>query len=71
MLIAAFGAMAYYTWTKNQELVGRTRELKELSQYNMTDFSNAMSNEGIDMPSTIQEMVDLYDKSVQDKQRIE
>ena len=71
MLIAAFWAMAYYTWMKNQELIGRTRELKELNQYNMTEFSNAMSNEGADMPTTIQEMVDVYDKATQDKQRIE
>jgi hypothetical protein len=63
--------MAYYTWMKNQELIGRTRELKELNQYNMTEFSNAMSNEGADMPTTIQEMVDVYDKATQDKQRIE
>lgn len=71
MLIAAFWAMAYYTWMKNQELIGRTWELKELNQYNMTEFSNAMSNEGADMPTTIQEMVDVYDKATQDKQRIE
>jgi hypothetical protein len=63
--------MAYYTWMKNQELIGRTWELKELNQYNMTEFSNAMSNEGADMPTTIQEMVDVYDKATQDKQRIE
>jgi hypothetical protein len=30
-----------------------------------------MNSEGVDMPTTIQEMVDLYDKSLQDKKRIE
>jgi hypothetical protein len=45
--------------------------LKELNQYNLSDFTRAMNSEGVDMPSTIQEMADLYDKSLQDKKRIE
>ena len=69
--IWAFGAACYYSWLKNEELISRTWELKELNQYNLSDFTRAMNSEGVDMPSTIQEMADLYDKSLQDKKRIE
>jgi hypothetical protein len=61
----------YYSWLKNEELISRTWELKELNQYNLSDFSRTMSSEGVDMPTTIQEMVDLHNKSLQDKKRIE
>ena len=73
MLVAiwALGMAIYYTWLKNEELIARTWELKELNQYNLSDFSRAMSSEGVDLPTTIQEMTELYDKSKQDKQRIE
>lgn len=69
--IWAFGMAVYYAWLKNEELIAKTRELKELNQYNLPDFSRAMSSEWVDLPTTIQEMVELYDKSLQDKQRIE
>ena len=67
----AFAFALYYTWQKNEELTARTWELKELNNYNLTDFSREMSAEGVEIPTNIQWMVDLYEKSVQDKKRIE
>ncbi len=61
----------YNTWQKNEEVNARVWELKELSHYNLPEFSKEMSTEGVDLPTNIQWMVDLYDKSVQDKKRIE
>ena len=69
--IWAFVLSAYYTWQKNEELNARAWELKELSNYNLPEFSKEMSTEGVDLPTNVQWMVDLYDKSVQDKKRIE
>ena len=67
----AFVVAVYYTWLKYEEITLRTPELVELSNYNLPDFSREMSAEGVDMPSNIQWMVDLYEKSMQDKKRIE
>ena len=69
--IWAFAVSIYYAWQKNEELIARTWELKELNNYNLPDFSRDMSSEGVEIPTNIQWMVDLYDKSVQDKKRIE
>ena len=38
----AFAFALYYTWQKNEELTARTWELKELNNYNLTDFSRIL-----------------------------
>jgi hypothetical protein len=35
-------------------LTARTWELKELNNYNLTDFSREMSAEGVEIPTNIQ-----------------
>jgi hypothetical protein len=45
---------AYYTWQKNEELNARAWELKELSNYNLPEFTKEMSTEGVDLPTNVQ-----------------
>ncbi|MBQ9553785.1 hypothetical protein IJU97_02205 [bacterium] len=60
-------------WEKNEELIARTWDLRELNQYNLSEFqqSEAMSEDRDHLPSTIDEMVNVYKTSKAEKERLE
>ena len=71
--MAIFWAWVYFVWEKNEELIARTWDLRELNQYNLSEFqqSEAMSEDRDHLPSTIDEMVNVYKTSKAEKERLE
>ena len=71
--IWAAWAAGYFVWEKNEELIARTWNLKELNQYNLSEFqsSDAMNEDRDHLPSTIDEMIAVYNSSKNNKERLE
>lgn len=60
-------------WNKNSSLLAQTWELKNLSSYDLREFyqSESLSESREDLPQTISGMVEMYQFSKSEKERIE
>lgn len=73
LAFALFCIMLFIVWQKNSELTAKTWDLKELKHYDLTTFNQdeTMQEEKDHFPQTIWALVDLYEQSKTEKERIQ
>ncbi len=73
IMTVIFCGSLFLIWNKHNELLQRTRDLKQLDSYDLKNFSQSeqLAEDKENMPQTIAEMVEMHKLSQEEKERIE